>query len=1091
MFCELTHSQQKMFKFFVLSESLSGTTTKKVDGRVKYTLLLTIILMFLSITSVYGAELTSPITSGTYADPTTVTITGSLATDTYGVFSNGSSSQVIFLDDAEVIVNKTNTGAGPTFGLISQTGAKLNFTGSDATVKVNVTNAGTGATYGAHAIQANSLMTFDGNSEFTVTKTGSGTSAVYGLRSLNGAKTNFTNANATTVFNVNNYGSGDTDGIATQEANSSITFAGDTEINVNKIGAGTGNAAGIYVYNGGVVNFTKNSSDSNVAINVDNAGTGNAFGVYLYTNATASFAGNADITVINNGSNNVVAGLQAYIGTKYLFTNPDATVTVNVTNNGTGTSTDHQTHGVYIGGKDALASFAGTTNINVLKTNANNAGHTYGILTQNIGNDGSLSSTFNNVNVVVDNYGTGASYGAYAVVHNSLITFNGDILNINVHNYNPLNDGNTRGLMADDNALGISFTDPNATLILNVISDGPGRTEGVVAGLNSPVIFTGNVDITAKNTNTNHGIALYGLRAFNGGSISIAGNTRINAEHAGYGTAFGLRASAGSIYINESQTKTTQITGAVTSTDNGEIVVNFTNVNSYLIGLLDSDASSTLDMVLSNLATWKPTENDDSINNANLTVANGIIDLSWWELSKLPARAPFDVAFRDITLSDLAIDGVATLIINSDVKGDQADRFIVDNLHDGGTATATQYLQVAYDKAIENYAFESIKGSIGGYYLLKGDDLIEVLTVNNNEDNINIDFRGLESTIDGVLTQFKVMPDVYDETVDGVFHGYLGGLFVAPTDDPSETVKTFSDNVASLHWMTRLSNDNFVARLGDLRRFDNDNLLGVWAKFSSGTLNTTNETFNRDIRDDYFIAQAGFDKVFIKEDSKIYAGLMLQYFEDDSRYVNGEGNVDSIGFGGYGSWTNKNSYIDVTVKASNVKSDYKLVNSNDERISGEYDAWGVMLNGEYGVYLPVNADINILPSIQLTYNTYEDLKHTTSNGISVNSYDNDSLILRVGTDLNCEFEDGNLYFGANVYHNFMKSPTTTMSYQGVDMDVKSEISNTWFKFALGGNVKAAKDVNLYMEFSTLVDGGFGNCDINSNWQATIGARYSF
>jgi len=1006
-----------------------------VQNSCKLTVILT--LMITGITSVYGADITSPITaSGTYTEPTAVTITGSAATATYGINVSGSTKQVTFLDDAEITVNKTNTAGGNAYGINTTSSAKVEFTNAESTTAVNVSNAGTGITYGAYTTAANSLITFNGSTEININKTSTGGGATHGVYATSGSKIEFTNASETATFNVTNAGTGATYGVYSNANNSTLTFAGNVDIT------------------------TKN-------INTDSAST---------------VSDNVGIVVVN--------------GAKVFFTNPESIVKVDVSSTGAATSSSENA-GIY--NINGIVTFESKQVDVDLKINARAGSVTYGIWNRAHHSAYTANLSFNNpdviLNINVTNTGIGETVGLFNWEILNPETYGPTVFttvpgssNIKVLTSNTANTYLNYGIW---NTGTVNLND----LVLEVKNDGLGTTCGILEyGILSYFYIDGSAYLNVVATNAASTKSLYGVYVTETAELTFSGDTTINITKAGAANAYSLASVLeGVLIINESGTNTTKINGNMIAETGGSITINFTNPDSYLVGLMNTDGDSTIDMGLSNLAVWKPTGSVNSVNNANLTVANGIIDLSWWELSKLPARAPFDVAFRDITLSDLAIDGVSTLIINSDVKGNQADRFIVENLHDGGTATATQYLQVAYDKAVENYAAEAIKGSIGGYYLLKGDDLIEVFTVNNNEDGIDILFEGLESTIDGVLTQFKVMPDVYDETTgDGVFHGYLGGLFVAPTEDPSETVKTFSDNVASLHWMTRLANDNFVSRLGDLRRFDNDNLLGVWAKLSSGTLNTTNETFNRDIRDDYFIAQAGFDKVFIKEDSKIYAGLMLQYFEDDSRYVNGEGNVDSISFGGYGSWLGKNSYVDVTVKAGNVKSDYKLVNSNDDRISGEYDAWGIMLNGEYGVYFPVNADINILPSVQLTYNTYEDLKHTTSNGISVNSYDNDSLILRVGTDLNCEFEDGNLYFGANVYHNFMKSPTTTMSYQGVDMDVKSEISNTWFKFALGGNIKTTEDTNLYMELSTLIDGGFnGNCDINENWQASIGVRCSF
>ena len=886
-------------------------------------------------------------------------------------------------------------------------------------------------------------------------------------------------------------------------------------------------AYGIQAASGGKINFNNANGSATISVIGDHA--------------DPHYSSSSDSTYKTNGS------YSSGVGSSISYTLKD--LNISSVNTGSGSTGNGNANGIIAeGGSSQLFNISGTTTISSQTANGNN----WGVRARS---NSIVSFTGNilNIDAEITANDNGSNYGIAANDSGSIVTVSNNAVNITAHSTH--NNGSSGWEVGNTGAYAYSggqviFNLPDSSIYnINALSNGiRGCADGVYAnGADSLVSFSGNgtVNIVSKVQNPDIIVSDYlayhanGVQTYNGGSVVFTNDvTNIITSNAGvsndtkavhhaigiYGYASGnvlvnskdlvitstapeqgrttsLRATGTAVIKvnaddnNESlgDDYTAKLTGQIRATGTSLILVNLVNENSFLHGRLFAEQANSIDLRLADGATWAHTEDEGMLSNrynntGNITSKNGIVDISWWELNKaILARAPLSITFRDISLSDMAIDGSSILRINSDIEGTTADHFTINNLHNGGTSAITQYVQIAYDAAIEKYAADAVKNIPSGPYTIAGANRIEVFRVDNNDDNINIDFKGDAYIMDGVLTQFLVTPDVSQEEIGGVFYGYLNGIQMEILDEPSDTVKTFSDNVASLNWLNRLSNDNLTLRMGDLKRSNDKNIAGVWAKVSKGDLNTKNVTFNRDILDSYLIAQAGIDRMFTESSGNIYVGALAQYLEDEGSYINGNGDINGFGLGGYAIWLGKNkSYFDFVVRTNNLKVDYNLVNANDERISGNYETWGVTVNGEYGKFYSIQKNVSFQPSIQLTYTSIGDVKHTASNGLEVSTKGNESLIGRLGGDVVFELGNGNFYIGGDINQNFMGSTVTDLVYNDLETTVESEITKLWYKFNIGGNIKLSDDSNCYMELSTLA-----GTNIESNWQASIGFRYTF
>ena len=90
-------------------------------------------------------------------------------------------------------------------------------------------------------------------------------------------------------------------------------------------------------------------------------------------------------------------------------------------------------------------------------------------------------------------------------------------------------------------------------------------------------------------------------------------------------------------------------------------------------------------------------------------------------------------------------------------------------------------------------------------------------------------------------------------------------------------------------------------------------------------------------------------------------------------------------------------------------------------------------------------------------------------------------LVRLGVALGKKFKTGNVYARASYYHDFGSGISITAD----DVNYHRDAARNWGVFALGGNIKAGKNCNLYGELTKHVG------QLKSPVGVNVGARWSF
>ena len=607
---------------------------------------------------------------------------------------------------------------------------------------------------------------------------------------------------------------------------------------------------------------------------------------------------------------------------------------------------------------------------------------------------------------------------------------------------------------------------------------------------NGPLTISGVSAKALKGDAFASGVVAYG------GTVDILSNLDINdisveGEPGGDHWALALYAGGNGV-ININQLGDTTINnikmeGNLNADGGGVINANLDNDESYLRGLLIEDGG-VININFSRSATWAPTGDDYFYNVATAAFTNSVIDMAWWNLSKLEqavinSETDFSPYFRTMGLESATINSGFSYVVNSDIDYLQADCFYLGELISRDDELAVG-VQVAYDPIMETFT-----NSID---VLNAASKIPVFVFINANDK-TITEEALKTTRDIGLSSYDIYPILtQDDEGNGDITIYLTGFRKedAGDDDPSETVKADDDNIILMKWLlrSRLANDNWMRRVSDLRIDPEHNDNGVWVRMYMGEQEFDSSFENRSVEQYYYGGQLGIDKKYIGENSTRYLGLFLDALTTDNTYASGSGNMTNIGVGAYSSWVLDNgAYIDLVGKVGKLNGDYRITNLNNEIVEADFDALDMSASLEYGHRIKAQAKWIIEPQVQLTYGKIKGMDYVTSNDIAFSNGDIESLIGRAGFIVGREYKEGNVYFGGDFFHDFKNNVNVNAQYIDDEYTGKVNFSKEWYRLKVGGNTNISKDDTFYFEASSI----FGKGILNSNWVLDCGLRFWF
>ncbi len=285
----------------------------------------------------------------------------------------------------------------------------------------------------------------------------------------------------------------------------------------------------------------------------------------------------------------------------------------------------------------------------------------------------------------------------------------------------------------------------------------------------------------------------------------------------------------------------------------------------------------------------------------------------------------------------------------------------------------------------------------------------------------------------------------------------------------------------------RSENSDFASRLGDLRKAADED--GIWANIYSSRSEYSKDKAKYE--GDFKTYQIGYDRPL--GNSKWHAGGAFSYMDGNSTYETGNGENNSYSIALYGSYLGTaGDYLDIVLKGSRLKNQYKVFNDSGVRLDGDYQNTGISLSTEYGKRFE-NAGIFIEPQVQLTYsrlNSKDYNAHSDYDGgkdLLVSQDAMNSLVGRIGLGIGKNLKKGSVYLKASVLHEFSGDISTTFAATNEPTkSTKQDFGDTWTELSIGGTGKINKNSYLYLDLSKTFGG-----DITTKWKANVGMRWSF
>lgn len=582
---------------------------------------------------------------------------------------------------------------------------------------------------------------------------------------------------------------------------------------------------------------------------------------------------------------------------------------------------------------------------------------------------------------------------------------------------------------------------------------------GVTTGSNGIVNLGKNVDIIAEAIGTDAG-QLMGINAntgtvnMEGGSITLKPNNESR-----YGLYAVFATNNGEVNINQKEENSLKITGDI-FTNGKAINLNFTTDDSVFNGSADlNNASSQINLKFSNGAIWN--NGDGYLDNiksevTKLTLDNGIINQK--SANQLIINEYLGTGDINFAAKDTDNNGVLNFANTGDVTIKSAEAGSYVNLGVINNTINT----LDSEKAEEN--LNAIANKI--YY------------TNHLDGNIT----GSVKIAEGLITP-EASGDLlfYEDDSNGhtAGQGYVTNVTQGNGGSGSTETATMAGmkNIAATAIVAWRQEDSTLSqRLGELRESDGGQ--GIWVRMSRGEFEYDGEYKNQ-----YNFFQMGYDWAA----GSWHYGAAVSHNDGQTTYTHGDGENRSTSLSLYGTWLgDKGHYADIVLKQGRLSNDFDIY-TEAGHTSGDYDAWGTSLSGEYGMKVDLDGGWYVTPQAQLTLMRIGGKDYTTNNGIKVNQDSLESAVGRVGFEVGKRISDsGSIYAKASLLHDFAGSADTYLSLNGLTNSYHQDIGDTWCEAGIGFNYKTSENSYVYADVVKTFGG-----DVETPWQWNAGMRWTF
>lgn len=560
----------------------------------------------------------------------------------------------------------------------------------------------------------------------------------------------------------------------------------------------------------------------------------------------------------------------------------------------------------------------------------------------------------------------------------------------------------------------------------------------------------GIVTIDSKTVGGESGdyVNTIGIRALNNGEINIAGGSIKAEAYNSDGTTENENAvvyailgqTNSEININKNTTNDVEINGNVRS-DDATINLNLNTVNSVLNGTVsDNGTTYGTNLTLANGAEWN---NTGASNVKNVSMNGGIINQNSDEdIIVGNYSGTGDINFK---AEDTDNNGVLDFTNTGDVTIESAETGSSVNLGVINNTVNT----IDIDKTEENL-----------------NALAQKLTYKGSDSNLS----GKVTVKEGLITPEASADLMFNGNSQGYVTNITGGDRVTKTMDAMKNLAA----TAIVAW--RQEDSTLSQRLGELRESDGGQ--GIWVRMSRGEFEYDGEYKNQ-----YNFFQMGYDWAA----GSWHYGAAVSHNDGQTTYTHGDGENRSTSLSLYGTWLgDKGHYADIVLKQGRLSNDFDIY-TEAGHTSGDYDAWGTSLSGEYGMKVDLDGGWYVTPQAQLTLMRIGGEDYTTNNGIKVNQDSLESAVGRVGFEVGKRISDsGSIYAKASLLHDFAGSADTYLSLNGLTNSYHQDIGDTWCEAGIGFNYKTSENSYVYADVVKTFGG-----DVETPWQWNAGMRWTF
>lgn len=494
------------------------------------------------------------------------------------------------------------------------------------------------------------------------------------------------------------------------------------------------------------------------------------------------------------------------------------------------------------------------------------------------------------------------------------------------------------------------------------------------------------------------------------------------------------------ININQETTNKVVINGDIRTGRNAAVNLNLNTINSELNGAIDDNSDNGTTLTLANGAEWN---NTDASNVTNVSMNGGIINQNTDE---------------DIDIENYSGNGEIVLAV-----GDSTSNGDIDVI------AGRTYITSADEGSVINMSVNNnnfIGTTDSAQALANLNQIANEIVYDNNDGHIT----GKVTIKEGLIT-----PEV---SGDLLFDSNRNRGYVANVKQNSST--TTIDNIKNLAataivaW--RQEDSTLSQRLGELRESDGGQ--GIWVRMSRGEFEYDGEYKNQ-----YNFFQMGYDWAA----GSWHYGAAVSHNDGQTTYTHGDGENRSTSLSLYGTWLgDKGHYADIVLKQGRLSNDFDIY-TEAGHTSGDYDAWGTSLSGEYGMKVDLDGGWYVTPQAQLTLMRIGSEDYTTNNGIKVNQDSLESAVGRVGFEVGKRISDsGSIYAKASLLHDFAGSADTYLSLNGLTNSYHQDIGDTWCEAGIGFNYKTSENSYVYANVVKTFGG-----DVETPWQWNAGMRWTF